>query len=247
MHLNMAQKMVARPELSPTATKLIQQHWGAFCLGNITPDFQQICDIRRRTTHFYATPPDIGDHDAFDRMLAQYPTLSKPETLRVDLAVFLAGYGAHLLYDLVWFHNIVRVFVGGEWGDKSSRFVAHNSLLAYEDQLSLEHLPERLGELLSEIDPAGWLPFAPDDCLVAWQKLIADQLMPGADVQTLKIFSGRMGLTPAEFGARLTDQTWLQTEIFDHVSQALISQVLETSISMSIRQTQSYLEPLLNR
>ncbi|MFK7804765.1 MAG: zinc dependent phospholipase C family protein [Anaerolineae bacterium] len=246
MHLNMAHKMISRPELSPAATDLINQHWPAFCLGNIAADFQQLCDIRRSTTHFYSTPPDFGDHQAFDRMLAEYSAFAKPEMLTVDHAVFLAGYGAHLIYDLVWFHNIVRVFVYGEWGDKKSRFVAHNSLLAHEDHSSLKRLPERLGDVVSDIDPAGWLPFDPDDCLVTWQKLVADQLMPGAEVQTLKIFSGRMGLTADEFGARLTDPTWLQAEIFDHVPQTLISDVLETSISMSIDQTQAYLEPILS-
>ena len=245
MHLNMAYKMVARPEFSPDTVALIKQHWPAFCLGNIAADFQQLCDIRRRTTHFYSTPPDLGDHAAFDRMIAQNPIWLQPKSLDVDLAIFLAGYGAHLVYDLVWFHNIVRVFVAGEWGDKTSRFVAHNSLLAYEDQRSLNRLPDRLDEVLNAVDPAGWLPFDPDDCLVTWQKLIADQLMPGAEVQTLKIFAGRMGLTPDEFGARLTDQAWLQTEIFNHVSQDLVSNVLETSIDMSIKQTQAYLEPLL--
>lgn len=245
MHLNMAYKMIGRPELSPAAAKLIKQHWPAFCLGNIAADFQQLCDIRRRTTHFYSTPPDLGDHAAFDRMITQNPTWSKPETLDMDLAIFLAGYGAHLVYDLVWFHNIVRVFVAGEWGDKKSRFVAHNTLLAYEDHHSLSQLPERLGEVLNDINPAGWLPFDPDDCLITWQELVASQLMPGAEVQTLKIFSGRMGLTPDEFGARLTDQMWLQREIFDHVSQDLVSKVFEMSIEMSINQTEAYLEPIL--
>lgn len=244
MHLDMAYKMIAQLEStddSPKLADLLKCHWASFCLGNIAADFQQICDVKRRTTHFYSTPPDPSDLAAFERLLSTYPILANPENLGPERAVFLVGYGAHLIYDLLWFHNIVTAFVKGDWEDQEGRFTAHSTLLAYQDQHSLGLLPERVGDVLMVVDPAGWLPFDPDDHLKAWQKLVADQLLPGAEVQTIKIFAGRLGLNEDELSARLINEEWLNTHIFEHVSADLIAKVLDTSISLAIKQTQAYL------
>ena len=155
--------------------------------------------------------------------------------------VFYAGYGAHLIYDLVWYHNIVTVFTDGDWTDQIGRYIAHSTLLAFEDQRSLKQLPEGVGTMLLEADPAGWLPFDPDECLVKWQKLVADQLFPDAVVQTVPIFAKRMGMTADQLAGRLADKKWMQTEVFDHASLNLVDNVLDESIERAAKQLSNYL------
>lgn len=241
MHLNMAYKMVDGSRFSADTIDLIQQHWAAFCLGNIAADFQQICDVKRGKTHLYSTPPEPNDHGAFARMLLKYPELADSNLLEAKQAVFYAGYGAHLIYDLVWYHNIVTIFTEGKWTDQTGRYIAHSTLLAFEDQRSLKNLPEGLGGLLLDVDPAGWLPFDPDNYLIKWQKLVAEQLLPGADVQTVPIFAKRMQMTAEQLTERLEDTAWMRTEVFDHAPLDLIDRVLEESIDRAIMQTSQYL------
>ena len=241
MHLNMAYKMVDESEFLADSLDLIHSYWPAFCLGNIAADFQQICDVKRGRTHLYSTPPESGDHEAFARLLLKYPELADTNGLGAERAVFYAGYGAHLIYDLVWYHNIVTIFTEGDWTDQIGRYIAHSTLLAFEDQRSLQKLPDGLGEILLDIDPTGWLPFDPGDHLVTWQKLVAEQLFPGAEVQTVPIFAKRMRMTAEQLTDRLADEAWMQNEVFNHAPLDLVDRVLQESIDRAITQAVKYL------
>ncbi len=245
MHLNMAQKMMTRPELSEKTADLIRAHWGAFCLGQIAADYQQLCDTMRRTTHFYKTPPEPGDYAAFERMLEQNPNMTEWDNLDPAEAVFIAGYGSHLYYDLDWFHNIVMAFVVGDWGDRKDRFVDHNTLLAHEDQQSLPVIESGTGEAILAVNAAGWLPFDPDYNLKAWQELVGHQLLPGAEIETLNIFAGRMDISAAELAQRVTSPEWMQEHIFAHVPRQLVDEVFERSLVDGIKLIEDYLRPLL--
>lgn len=241
MHLNMAQKMIARSELSPQTAELIQANWGAFCLGQIAADYQQLCDTMRRTTHFYKTPPEPGDYAAFERMLEQNPQMTDWGRLSPAEAVFIAGYGSHLFYDLDWFHNIVITFVVGDWGDRKARFIDHNTLLAHEDQQSLPLIERGTGEAILAVQSAGWLPFDPDNNLKQWQELVGRQLLPGAEIETLNIFSGRMDISAAELAHRVSTPDWMQEHIFAHVPRDLIDGVFENSLVKGIDLIEDYL------
>lgn len=250
MHLDLAQNMMGRPELEPDTAIFIRRNWGAFCLGQIAADFQILCDVPRRTTHFYETPPEPSDYEAFERMLAQNRQMTDWGRLAADdrgnaEAVFVAGYGSHLFYDLVWFHKIVSVFVLGDWGDRMQRFVAHNTLLTFEDQHSLPKIASGTGEQILDVDAAGWLPFDTDHQLKPWQTLVGRQLLPDAEIETFKIFSRRMGLTPEQLMARLNDPDWMAENIFNYVPHSLIADVKERSLIGSIELVQDYLAPLL--
>ncbi len=245
MHLNMAQEMLTRPELSAQTADLLRANWGAFCLGQIAADYQQLCDTLRRTTHFYKTPPEPGDYGAFERMLAQNKQMTDWNELKPAEAVFIAGYGSHLYYDLDWFHHIVIAFVVGDWGDRKSRFVDHNTLLAHEDQQSLPVIGPDTGAAILAVDAAGWLPFDPDYNLKAWQELVGRQLLPGAEIETLNIFAGRMDISAAELARRVSAPEWMQENIFAHVPRELVDQVFENSLVAGIALIEDYLDPIL--
>ncbi|MEM9776356.1 MAG: zinc dependent phospholipase C family protein [Chloroflexota bacterium] len=242
MHLKVAEEMIRRPDLSPSLRHHLENHWPAFCLGQIAADFQIICDIKRSKTHFYHVPPKKGDLAAFDRMLDQFPALAQSDQLSADHAVFVAGYGAHLLYDLIWFHNIVMIFALGDWAERMARFTAHNALLAHEDGAAYPHLNPKVGKQILEVDAKGWLPFDEEGNLKAWQTLVGEQLLPKNDSQTIQIYAERMDMTTAELTANLQDQTWLDANIFDHVSRQLLNGVFEQAVTGGIDLVSNYLK-----
>lgn len=242
MHLQVAQAMCHRPEMPNRLCDHIQTYWPAFCLGQIAADFQIVCDVERHKTHFYNVPPPKGDLAAFDRMLQQFPDLADSQSLPADHAVFLAGYGAHLLYDLIWFHNIVMLFAMGDWAERMARFTAHNALLAHEDRLAYATLGDGYGTQLLSLDAAGWLPFDKANNLEAWQKLVGEQLLPENDTQTIQIYAERMNMSPAELETKLNSTAWLQSHIFDHVSRGLIDHVFEQAVTGGIELVANYLQ-----
>ena len=242
MHLQVAQVMCDRSEMTNSLRDHLKSHWPAFCLGQIAADFQIICDVERSKTHFYDVPPKKDDLAAFDRMLEQFPELADSQNLTADQAVFLAGYGAHLLYDLIWFHNIVMVFAMGDWAERMARFTAHNALLAHEDNLAYAVLVDGYGSQLLGVDAAEWLPFDEANNLEAWQKLVGEQLLPENDTQTIQIYAERMKMTTAELEANLNSDEWLQTNIFDHVSRELIDDVFEQAVVGGIQLVADYLK-----
>ncbi|MCA9981420.1 MAG: hypothetical protein KDD89_11315, partial [Anaerolineales bacterium] len=138
MHLYMAEQVRHHVQkMSHTAVlhRLLCAEWAAFYLGSVAPDFQAICHVPRETTHFYPIPPEPDDEGAFDRLLAQYDFLTAVGDLSPAHAVFIAGYGAHLLYDLIWDSAILTPrFRLAEWDEVRARFMGYNTLLTYLDR-----------------------------------------------------------------------------------------------------------------
>jgi hypothetical protein len=250
MHLHMAERLVRRLEAEPLCQPLLwllESHWPAFYLGSVAPDFQAICRVPRETTHFYPIPPERGDEAAFARMLAQYDHLTAVASLPPDQAVFVAAYGAHLLYDLIWDGAILTPhFRLAEWDDVRERFMGYNTLLTYLDRQVLPALPETAGTTLSTaVVYESLLPFATAEALANWQEMLVAQLLPGASIRTVEIYAARMGVSEAQFVAQLEDEAWMAQKVFQHVSLEQVAEAMDTAMVKSVRLLSQYLAPLL--
>jgi len=244
MHLHMVEKILVHPQANAIAPWL-KAHLPAFSFGNIAPDFQAICEVKRETTHYYPIPPAKDDYDAFGRLLDAHTRLKQPQQLPPADALFIAGYGAHLLFDLIWDHNVLTPhFRHADWAEPLVRFLAHNIMLTYLDREARAPLPTNVGKTLSQAPITTTLSFATTEQLHAWQKDIAGQLQPGARSHTVYIYAKRMRITPEEFIAKLDDTIWMDEHVFQRVPWSLVQNTLETAVPRAITLVQTYLKPL---
>lgn len=243
MHLQMAERLLAHADLDGRVREQLCANLPAFYLGNIAPDFQAICDVSRRATHFYASPPEAGDYGAFARLLDAHPQLAAVGELSPAQAVFWAGYGAHLLYDMVWDQTLLTpYFRRATWGEDKVRYLAHNTLLTYMDTAALGDLPPQMGVTLQAAQAALLpIPFDPAHVLVQWQAMLVEQLLPGATARTVEIYAQRMRISPAEFAALLADEAWIAAHVFDHIPLAQVLLTVEAAVAQSIPLITEYL------
>jgi hypothetical protein len=245
MHLEIAEQILAQPRLSDSIREQLTAAWPSFYLGSIAADFQTICNIPRDDTHFYPLPPDADDL-AYPRMFNLYPELASAAALPLDRAVFVAGYCAHLLLDLRWFHQILMPFfvTNPLWGeaDRRERFTSHNTLLTYMDREAFAGLPVSAEKTLRAAPTHNRAPFIPDDDLLVWRDMIADQLQPGSMTRTVAIFAERLGMTPTTFAANLDNPDWMQTEVFDRVPFDKVRDVFAVGLEDSVTLVTDYLE-----
>lgn len=244
MHLQIAELLLRRVQQGSNGrlSQLLSREWSAFYMGSVAADYQTICNVPRRISHFYDLPPDPDD-EAYPLMLATYPELARPSSLSPDQAVFIAAYLVHLMLDLVWFRQIlIPYFVeASSWGDFPKRRLVHNILLAYLDRLAFESLPDTAGGTLAAAQPVQWLPFAADSDLLDWRDMLVAQLRPGATPQTVEIYAGRLQMSPGEFADKLADPVWLEAQMFGNIPVDEVWSHLEKSIPRGINVIEDYL------
>lgn len=246
MHLAVAEQILAelgqQGENGRFLFHLLSQQWPAFYLGSVAADLSTVSNVPRDTTHFYTIPPPPHVY-AYREMLAAYPALADVANLAPAHAVFIAGYAAHLLLNLIWLREIVYPFFvqQAEWESHEQRRLSHNILLTYLDQLAQATLPETAVNTLAAAQPQQWLPFAPDDALTTWQAMLVSQLQPGAPSQTVNIYAERLDLTPAAFAASLQDPVWMETHVFGKIPVANVQTILKDAIPRSIAVISTYL------
>lgn len=246
MHLQIAEEIRAQASSKGLASlsELFSQSWPSFYIGSVAADYQSICDIPRDETHFYGLAPG-PEADPFGLMLARYPELRDVSALSADQKMAAAAYGIHLMFDLLWFHQILMPYFAAspEWGDFSQRHLAHHILLTYLDQLAVDKLPAAAADILSSTQPEQWqLPLTGNGHLLKWRDLLVAQLRPGASLQTVEIYARRLKMSPEEFAGKLQDRSWLQAQVFDHVPAAEIQRKLENAVPHSIDLITDYLE-----
>lgn len=242
MHLQIAERILRGNRLNTPTQDVIARDLPAFYLGNVAPDYQTICDIPREETHFYYLPPGSKDN-ACRTMLKRYPELSEAALLSASQATFVAGYCAHLMLDLRWYFEIlVPFFLGqGEWTDHRHRFIVHNTLLTYLDKRAFDSLPETAADTMEMAKPNGWLPFASDAELRSWREYLAGQLVPGANLQTIEIYAGRLSMSTEEFAANLDRPVWMEEQVFSKVPLQTILLFLDSAVRDSVDLITNYL------
>jgi hypothetical protein len=247
MHLHVAEQMktavTANREPNGRLATCLERAWPAFYLGNVAPDVQNLNGMAREATHFYHLAQDKNVLPAYDEMLAQYPQLSRVEQMPSDQVLFVAGYRAHLLFDLIWWRKVAgpHFFWSELFTDLPQRRLAHFILLAYLDAKALAALPPTAGETLAAATPSAWLPFVSDADLRRWRDMLVDQLLPGAEPQTTAVYAARLGIPPDRLVHNLQDAAWMEANLFAKVPLADIEADLQTAVSASINLTADYL------
>jgi hypothetical protein len=241
MHLHIAEQVRASDGLNGAVGRLLAQEWPACYLGSVAADVQVISQAPREQTHFYGLPPD-PQQLPYEVMLERHPELANAGRLPSAQAVFVAAYTAHLLLDVRWYWEVlVPYFISAEWGETRYRFLIHNTLLTYLDQIALAALPATAGATLAAAEPANWLPFAADADLVQWRDMLVAQMQPGAAVQTVEIYAKRLGMTAADFAANLRDPAWLEAQVFSNIPLPRVQAVLDGAVGQSIELIEKYL------
>lgn len=236
MHLHIAELIRAQVGENGRLAAALSASWSAFYLGSVAPDCQEIAGISREATHFYGLPPESGNL-AYPHMLAQYPQLADGRALPPEQAMFVAAYSVHLMYDLIWFREVLLpYFVNApQWTEAfAERRMVHQILLTYLDKLAYESLPETAVTTLAAAQPRQWLPFISDEALCQWQTGLVAQLEPAGELETINVYAGRLGITPAEFAANLDSPAWMEAHVFGNVPVPQIQQRLETAVTDAI-------------
>ncbi len=235
MHLEIAELIRSSDRLSEPSKNYLDQEFPAFYLGSVTPDFQTVANLRRDETHFYSVPPK-SKAEGYETMLKRFPQLAKPSNIPIDQAVFIAGYCAHLMLDLRWYHKVLLPFFieNENWASRRRAFLVHNTLLTYLDKSAFEGLPTDASTILSFAAPKNWLPFAADSDLVKWRDHLVEQLKPGAMLQTVEVYARRMGMSSIEFEANLHKSDWMERHLFSKVPMSEVKTIFVSAVDDSI-------------
>jgi hypothetical protein len=242
MHLQIAERVRASESFDGAVRRLVEQEWPAFYLGSVAADVQTVSHVPRDQTHFYGLPPD-PHRPVHEVMFSQHPSLAEAGRLPPAQAVFVAAYAAHLMLDVRWYWEVLTpYFINAEWGEHRHRFLVHNTLLTYLDQIAMAGLPANADETLAAAEPACWLPFVDDADLTCWRDMLVEQLRPGAMSQTVEVYARRLGMTAADFAANLRDPAWMDEQVFHNVPLARVQAMLEGAVGQSIELIQDYLK-----
>jgi hypothetical protein len=244
MHLQIAEMIREQADENGRFTETLAASWPAFYLGSVAPDCQEIAGVSREATHFYSIPPQ-PDNQAYPRMLAQYPQLADGTALPPAQAMFVAAYSVHLMYDLVWFRDVlVPYFVNAKnWAAAfEERHMVHNIVLTYLDKLAYESLPETAVSTLSSAQPDHWLPFISDKALRQWQNLLVAQLEPAGELETINVYASRLGIAADELAANLDSPEWMDAHVYRYIPVGAIQAKMETAVTDSIDLICNYLK-----
>jgi hypothetical protein len=245
MHLQFSETMRGRAlhERIPHGRlpEMFTTSWPAFYLGSVAPDYQTICGMPRYETHFYKMPPQSVSQ-GWRNFLAQNPGLYPGKSLASEQASFVAAYMVHLYLDLWWHFDVVMPYFTDKSlvGDFNHAYLLHLTLLTYLDNLALHALPMTARVDLAAADYDQWLPFASNEEIDSWQQYLQQQLSESGSVQTVKIFAGRLRMTPDEFDAKLTDPDWMDRELFSRIPVAKIEHKLRQAIEISLDLVEAY-------
>lgn len=224
-HLRIAQNLLADDQLSPSYRALLHRQKPAFQLGSIVADARVASGVGREVTHFYAYGRPISARP-WRLMLREHPTL-KDANDEPHLS-FLAGYVAHLATDEAWALKMVRPqFWEREWRgvERRDKFLALHLILTVMDERDERLLKGWQADSLARSEPRDWLPFMADDVLRGWRDLVARQIVPGGESETLAIFGRRLKRDPAAIRAILDDPALMNLTLWRHVSREALASV----------------------
>lgn len=240
-HLRIAQELLADERLAPLYRGLLARQLPAFQLGMIVADARVASGLGREVTHFYAYGCPIRERP-WRLMLRQHPELTAPRD-EAHLA-FLAGYVAHLAADEAWALKMVRPqFWERDWlnVERRDKFFALHLILTVMDERDEAKLAPWQAESLRRGEPEAWLPFLSDAVLRGWRDLVARQIAPGGESETLAIFGRRLKREPAELRAALDEPALLRHYLWRHVPQSSLAVVERQTYAFTRDQLAVYL------
>jgi hypothetical protein len=238
-HLRIAHDLM--PLLSAAWRARLEANWPAFLLGNIAPDVQTVSGQPREATHFFTVPLHASP-PAAEALLHSFPGLAQPRRLPPAQCAFLAGYLAHLEFDVAWVREIFEPVFGPapSWGTFPERLYLHNALRAYWDASDLPALPAGTGEQLAAAQPANWLPFVQDVDLARWRDQVAQQLHVDGQATTIEVFAQRMGVEPAAFRRLVESPEAMAEHVFARVSLAQVAAFRADTLTHTAAQLEEY-------
>ena len=240
-HLRIAQDLLDDERLPRLYRDLLARQLPAFQLGSIVADARVASGVGREVTHFYAYGRPIIDRP-WRLMLRQHASLAQAQD-EAHLA-FLAGYVAHLATDEAWTLKMVRPqFWGRDWPgfERRDKFLALHLILTVMDERDEKALAPWQAQSLRRCEPNGWLPFMSDDVLRGWRDLVARQIMPGGESETLAIFGRRLQRDPAEIRAVLDDRAQMDLTLWRQVPPSLLATVERQAYAFTRDQLAVYL------
>ena len=240
-HLRIGQNLLADENLSLQYRALLHRQKPAFQLGSIVADARVASGVGREVTHFYAYGRPISARP-WRQMLRHHPSLTDAND-EPHLA-FLAGYVAHLATDEAWALKMVRPqFWERDWlgVERRDKFLALHLILTVMDERDQPLLASWQAASLARGEPAGWLPFMSDDVLRGWRDLVARQIVPGGESETLAIFGRRLKRDPAEIRAVLDDPALMNLTLWRHVSPEALAAVERQAYAFTRDQLAVYL------
>lgn len=239
-HLAAAQRLLDEPKLAPDYRELFRRELGAFLLGNVAADARNESGTPRVATHFYDYAQAITDEMPWSVMMRENPQLWVPQD---DAhAAFVAGYVAHLSMDEIWSRRMVGPhFVERDWAERNHRWVMLHVILIYMDERDLMTLADWQGEVLAQAEPHLWTSFLTDASLSHWRDMIADQLRPGGQSQTLDIFGMRAKCTPEQLRAMLDNPLTMHKSLWQHIPPSLLGEIEADMYAHAVTQTAAYL------
>jgi len=232
----MAESLLKDESLQEEIRQFLAGYPAAFLLGHVAPDVQVVSGQKREETHFYRLPVAENDTTPWEKICRTYPELASSRVEPGAHAAFLAGYFCHLQADWAWTKNIFEPIFGRDaaWGQPPKRLYLHNVLRSYMELQVLEHLNGFIRQGVDQAAIKDWLPFTKDEHLRTWQAFLADQLKPGAKIQTVEVFASRQGISPADYYKLLHSEQNLEIEIFSHLPRTRLdtyrNEVLQANI-----------------
>jgi len=222
-HLESAQRLLEDDHIPPQTRAALADELPAFLLGNIAADARTESGLKREDTHFYSYDKGITEHP-WRVMMHVHPSL---ETAHDSAQrAFLAGYVAHLSMDEWWsLHMLGPHFAAREWAPRQTRFLMLHILLIYMDERDLNRLLPWQYETLSAAQPENWTPFMSDKILSDWRDFIARQIKEAGASETLAVLGSRINMQPPELRAILDSPAQMESDLWQHISPALLADV----------------------
>lgn len=241
-HLVIADEILICRDCHSATHSLLNAQRGYFLLGSIAPDAQTVSQANRDDTHFFDLHgPD--DQSSPELMLTRYPQLADPACLPLPQAAFLAGYLSHLLIDDLWIAGVFRPHFrhGINRDNFAQRILLHNVLRTHLDEQARQRLRQTTLADLQTVTIAHLLPFVSDDDLRAWRDLVCEQLVPGGEVYTARIFAQRMDASVEDILTLLDSPEALQTEVLGRLPSTKLDWYRHEAVACSCRFIGRYL------
>lgn len=242
-HIAAALELLQDPAFIPRKQLASGELYGAFLLGNISPDVRVLNGAAREATHFYDIPLS-GEATACQTMFAVHPSLENAGALAEQQAAFVAGYMAHLILDETWLELVVmpHIFVdGATWNKNHPNFLLYCLLMTLLAEESGLVVPQIAVDALLSANPRSWLPFANDADLSEWRDRVSRYVQNDSGWQTARMFAYEMKVDAEDLHQVVTSEDLLDKEIFKVVPRSVLDTFQHETHRRTVEALNAYL------